>query len=81
MTEHDADIIEFIKVVIFPIFAIVFGLVLFYYVCVWIEGPSKEEQMYQHCIDDGNKDYVCYQMTHKSEEYIPMPMPIPMRTK
>ena len=81
MTEHDADMIEFIKVVIFPIFAIVLGFILFCYVCVWVVSPSKEEKMYQHCIDDGIKDYVCYQMTHKSEEYIPMPMPIPMRTK
>ena len=73
--------IEFIEDVIFPIVAILLGFILFCYVCVLVVGPSKEQQMYQHCIDDGIKDYVCYQMTHKSEEYIPMPMPIPMRTK
>lgn len=48
---------------------------------VLIAGPSKEQEMYKHCIDDGNKDYVCYQMMHKPAEYVPMPIPVPMRVK
>ena len=50
-------------------------------------GPSTEQQMYQHCIDDGNKDYVCYQMmqrvvqTRIGSMLMPVPMPMPMRTK
>ena len=81
MIEHYGDTTDFIGDVIFPIVAIVLGFIFFCYVCVLVVSPSKEEKMYQHCIDDGIKDYVCYQMTHKSEEYIPMPIPIPMRTK
>ena len=65
---------DFIGDVIFPIVAIVLGFILFCYVCVWVVSPSKEDKMYQHCIDDGIKDYVCYQMTHVSAKYIPIPM-------
>ena len=83
MTEHYAAtiefIIEFIKIVILPIVVLVLGFILFCYVCVLVVSPSKEQQMYQHCIDDGIKDYVCYQMTYVSAKYIPIP--IPMRAK
>ena len=72
---------DFIETVIFPfiwffvvIFVVVSGFVL-------IAGPSKEQEMYEHCIEDGNKDYICYKMTHTETDYVPMPMPMPMRTK
>ena len=68
---------DFIETVIFPIIG--FAVVIF--VIALIFGPSIEQEMYKHCIEDGNKDYVCYQMTHTETDYIPMPMPIPMRTK
>ena len=67
---------DFIETVIFPfiwffvvIFVVVSGFVL-------IAGPSKEQEMYEHCIEDGNKDYVCYKMTHTETDYVPMPMPM-----
>ena len=72
---------DFIETVIFPIVG--FAVLIFVVVSgfVLIAGPSKEQEMYEHCIDDGIKDYVCYQMMYRPAEYVPMPMPIPMRTK
>ena len=72
---------DFIETVIFPIVG--FAVLIFVVVggFVLIAGPSKEQEMYKHCIEDGNKDYVCYKMTHTETDYVPMPMPIPMRTK
>ena len=61
--------IVFVFVVLISVSILIFG------------GPSAEQKMYQHCIEDGIKDYVCYQMMYRPAEYVPMPMPIPMRTK
>lgn len=72
---------DFIETVIVPIIALVIMAFMVFGVAALIFGPSKEQEMYQHCIDDGNKDYVCYQMTHTKTDYVPMPMPMPMRTK
>ncbi len=73
--------IDFIETVIVPIIALVTMACMVLGVVALISGPSKEQEMYKHCINDGIKDYVCYQMMHRPAEYVPMPMPIPMRTK
>jgi hypothetical protein len=72
MTEYDANFIEFIKVI--NTLAIIFGIVLFcLYAFGLLELPKNNK-----CT---NTALMTASMTHKSEEYIPMPMPIPMRTK
>ena len=72
---------DFIETVIFPIIG--FAVVIFVVVggIALIFGQSKEQEMYKHCIEDGNKDYICYKMTHTETDYVPMPMSMPMRTK
>lgn len=72
---------NFIETIILPLIWFAVFIFIVVGVIVLISNPSKEQEMYKHCIEDGNKDYVCYKMTHTETNYVPMPMPIPMRTK
>lgn len=64
-------VVMMVLLAMFITFIIVFLMALF-------SGPTRQEEMYQHCIDDGNKDYVCYQMTHveRRTTYVPTPVTV-----
>ena len=80
--------IDFLEDILIPMASLAIAVLLFALVIVVplvaiFGGPTKQQEMYQHCIDDGNKDYVCYQMTHTKTEtdVVTVPMVIPMRVK
>lgn len=83
-----ADMMDLVEDVLMPILVFIcVGFLLFLVIIIpfaaMFGGPTKQQEMYQHCIDDGNKDYVCYQMTHTQTQtdVVTVPMVIPMRVK